>query len=427
MTDSPTNYSLDADTTLDRLAKTDRLLIIQDLDGVCMGLVRDPLTRRMERRYIEAARRLDGGFYVLTNGEHIGRRGVNRIVEQAMDAAHHAGERGLYLPGLAAGGVQLQDRHGAVTHPGVSDAELAFLQAVPAKAERFLIDLLTRPPFDLTEADATALAATCVLDNPASPTVNLNPLHHRFGDVPEHYVTAQRETVAFVDGLLRQAADAGLAGAFFVHYAPNLGRGADGLERVKFADGDNAGTTDFQFMIRGAIKEVGVLVILNHYFHRLTGDWPLGESFNAREAPQSHDELLALAKKRFDPKLMPRIVGVGDTLTSYPETDGDTVRHQRGGSDRGFLTLVQELGQAFGTDNVVIYVDSSTGEVRRPGVDEARLRQATGDPARAVAALEGISDADDPLRPNLILPGGHPQYVDWFCALAERRQTLAPT
>ena len=38
-----------------------------------MQLVKDPLTRRMDRAYVEAAAALRG-FVVLTNGEHEGRR-----------------------------------------------------------------------------------------------------------------------------------------------------------------------------------------------------------------------------------------------------------------------------------------------------------------------------------------------------------------
>ena len=50
-------------------------LIVQDLDGVCMDLVKDPLTRTLDRRYVEAAAQMHGRFVVLTNGEHEGKRG----------------------------------------------------------------------------------------------------------------------------------------------------------------------------------------------------------------------------------------------------------------------------------------------------------------------------------------------------------------
>ena len=69
---------------LEELTVAEDLLIVQDLDGVCMQLVKDPLTRRMDPAYVDAVAALDGQFAVLTNGEHEGRRGVNRLVEQAL-------------------------------------------------------------------------------------------------------------------------------------------------------------------------------------------------------------------------------------------------------------------------------------------------------------------------------------------------------
>lgn len=419
-------FSLDHAGLLDSLAATGDLLLIQDLDGVCMGLVRDPLTRRIDRCYVDAARRLAGHFYVLTNGEHIGSRGLNAIVEKAFDAPEHPREQGFYLPGLGAGGVQLQDRYGTVSHPGVTDEELAFLRAVPDRARGFLAGLLAAPPYALDGDEREALVAASVLDNPASPTVNLNTLHHRFRDQPSRTLQLQRDVDAFMTRLLQDAAAAGLGDAFFVHYAPNLGRDDAGKERIRPAEGAHAGTTDFQFMLAGAVKEVGVLVILNHYYHRHTGTWPLGQDFNARQAPREHDALLRLAREHFDPARMPRIVGVGDTVTSHAETVDGRTRWLRGGSDRGFLSLVQELGAAFGSRNLVVYIDSSRGEVRRPGLDADLLRHHAQQPGLGPwPALAGITDPGDPLRLDVVFPGGHADYVAFFCELARRRQGRA--
>ena len=69
---------LTPDQLLQELAAVDDLLIVQDLDGVCMQLVKDPLTRRMDRSYVEAAALLKGAFVVLTNGEHERRRRAER-------------------------------------------------------------------------------------------------------------------------------------------------------------------------------------------------------------------------------------------------------------------------------------------------------------------------------------------------------------
>lgn len=417
---SPT-FSLDHERLLDALVATDKLLIIQDLDGVCMGLVRDPLTRTIEPRYVQAARQLAGHFFVLTNGEHIGRRGVNGIVDNALAAPAQAREQGLYLPGLAAGGVQLQDRHGKVSHPGVSEAELAFLQTLPGKAERFLGELLGAPPYALAASEIAALVGASVLDNLASPTLNINSLYQHFSEQPALYQQLQHAVEGFMARLLQQAAACQLQASFFVHYAPNLGSDALGLERVKYSTGDNAGTTDFQFMLKGAIKEVGVLVILNHYYYQHTGKYPLGADFNARQAPRERDALLQLARERFDPAQMPRIVGVGDTVTSATRTlDGQT-EQLRGGSDRGFLTLVQELGKAFDSDNCVVYIDSSGGEVDRPGLDAAHLQRRASEPSlQPWPAAEGISDPADPLALDVVFCAGHGQYVTFFCTLAER-------
>ena len=125
------NLSLSVDYSLfsTKLINTKNLLIIQDLDGVCMGLVKNPLNRVIDYDYVKATQKLAGHFFVLTNGEHIGTFGVNGIIDKS---ASKAGiEQPSYLPGLAAGGVQWQDNNGNVNYPGVSDTELAFLKQIP--------------------------------------------------------------------------------------------------------------------------------------------------------------------------------------------------------------------------------------------------------------------------------------------------------
>jgi glucosylglycerol 3-phosphatase len=103
---------LTPDQLLAELSGVSDLLLVQDLDGVCMQLVRNPLTRRMDAGYVDAAAQLRDSFVVHTNGEHEAQRGVNRLVEAALAPDRNPAEEGLYLPGLAAGGVQLQDRFG---------------------------------------------------------------------------------------------------------------------------------------------------------------------------------------------------------------------------------------------------------------------------------------------------------------------------
>ena len=421
-------FSLEHDALVQLLAKVENLLIIQDLDGVCMGLVKDPATRTLDPDYVEATRRFEGHFYTITNGEHIGPLGVNGIVERAFGGADFVKTNRLYLPGLAAGGVQWQDRDGVVSHPGVSEAELAFLAAVPEEMRHCLQDFFARHPSGLGEgAIATAIQST-VLKNPASPTANLNTCHALLRDRADTYIALQQAVQTLTDQLLQDAEQQGLGNAFFVHYAPNLGRDADGNEIPRPAQQDDSGTTDFQFMLQGGVKEAGVLFLLNRYYFQRTGHYPLGEDFNVRQAPKQHDELLDLVKTHFDPQHMPTLVGVGDTVTSTVQEDDDgelTIR--RGGSDRNFLQLIQDLGKIFNTGNVVVYVDSSQGEVknRKPLKLSPRVAnpEANGEPA--ITVVEGPGDGrdrTDPLRLNVVFPGGHQQYTDTFQQAARKRQ-----
>lgn len=412
---SEQTWSLDHGALTDHCVQQDNLVIIQDLDGVCMGLVKDPLTRTIDPAYVRAAQQLEGHFYVLTNGEHIGNRGVNHIVEQAFEPDVVVQE-GLYLPGLAAGGVQWQDRYGNVSHPGVSPQELEFLAAVPQR-----ITLHLQQHF---QAKHDSQIQTCiqaaVLDNPVSPTANLNVFYDLLAKQIEQYGRLQQEMQALMTDLLEQAQTKGLNQSFFVHYAPNLGKDEQGNEILQPATPQDAGTTDFQFMLQGGIKEVGVLVILNRYYHQRTGQYPLGKDFNARQAPRSHSALIDLVKENFDPAHMPTLVGVGDTVTSKAVAENEELRFQRGGSDRNFLHLIQTLGREFKTNNVVVYVDSSGGEVknRKP----LTLERLPEQPSHRVITGPGDDrDTEDPLTLNVVFPEGHNQYIQCFQAIAKGR------
>ena len=407
---SERSLSLDHQELIRVLTEKDNILIIQDLDGVCMDLVKDPLTRVMESQYVKATKAFDGHFFVLTNGEHIGKRGVNRIIEKSFGDSNLVKKEGWYLPGLGGGGVQWQDCYGNVSHPGVSEQELAFLEAVPAKIKTTLTEFFQENSYGLQPNQIENCIQATVLDNKVSPTANLNVLYDLFQHQPKVYGQLQQTMVQLMNKLLQEAAEMGLENSFFVHYAPNRGRDDQGHEILQPSQANDSGTTDFQFMLKGAIKEVGVVVILNHYYYLHTGNYPLGENFNARQAPQNHQELLALVTEKFDPKLMPQIIGVGDTVTSKAESNGDSLDFKRGGSDRGFLQLVQDLGQNFATNNIVVYIDSSAGEVknRKP----LKLEKSRGEEKLKVVEGPGDSrDTSDPLTLNVVFPEGNRQYI----------------
>ncbi len=442
-------FSLNHEKLADIVSQTENLLIIQDLDGVCMGLVKNPLTRVMDMAYVEATRCFAGHFYVLTNGEHIGQRGVNAIIDKALGNPTEAQDKGLYLPGLAAGGVQWQDCYGNVSHPGVSEKELSFLELVPQRIEARLRQFFQRTAGRLDANDLDAALHAAVLDNKASPTANLNIFYERLQATPEVYIALQQDIQALMLELLEEATAQGMADAFFVHYAPNLGRDLQGLEIMRPAIAPDSshpdlgttssgtidsGTTDFQFMLQGAVKEAGVLAILNRYYFQRTGEYPLGKDFNARQAPKSHAALLDLVKTHFDPAQMPLMLGVGDTVTSHVEEKNGCLEVQRGGSDRNFLQLIQDIGQELDQGNIVIYVDSSRGEVKnrrsiQVGPDPNGSKTAgdtTGETtSETTVVLAGPCDPrdrDEPLLLNVVFPGGHEQYIDFFRKAAQRRQ-----
>ena len=146
------------------------------------------------------------------------------------------------------------------------------------------------------------------------------------------------------------------------------------------------------------LKEAGLLVLINQHIARRHGVFPLGEEFNVRTAPRDHQALLQLAEERLPMEWMPRLVGVGDTVTSTQAADGHS--WLRGGSDRGFLTLLKDLGASSHQPNRVIMVDSSHGEVDRPSLADGRLL--------------GISDPQDPLELDVLMPGGPADYINGF-------------
>lgn len=371
-----------------------------------MNLINDPRDRQIDPTYLRATQAFAHHFYVLTNGEHTGPIGVNSIIDRAIQPNLWPNP---YLPGLAAGGIQWQDRSGCVEHPGVQPAELEFLATIPPKICAALIQFCTDRDLDKSAIE------TSILANIASPTVNLNRFYELLKLDVTSYQALQKMIYELLQGLIQNSE---FPQSFFLHCAPNLGANHQGEEIPWWGSSANSGTTDFQFMLRGGVKEAGVLVLLNRYYGQHYGNYPLGAEFNVRQAPQSIAALLNLTLRHFDRKLMPTIVGVGDTVTSKIQTNSnsDIVQIQRGGSDRNFLQFIQELGTAFDRPNLTVYVDSSGGELsnRKPlKIDQDML-------------LESPTDPDDPLKFDVFFPGGHREYCQRFCQAAAQRFIHCP-
>jgi len=376
-------------------------LIVQDLDGVCIPLVQDPLKRELDKDYVKDVSRLREKFAVLTCGEHEGRRGVNRLVEKALNSKTTAKENGFYLPGLAACGVEFQDRFSNSSHPGLKDNEIIFLAKVPkmmrSKLTNELKILLPKISNDLRNK----LIDVAVCDTRFTPTINFNEILTYVKNDLKKVKDLQLIMEKIMIDLLEDSKVFGLDNSFYLHLMPNLGL-RDGREIMKYSTQNEFGTTDIQFIIKGAIKEAGLLLLLNKYISKKTGVYPFGKNFNVRNAPKTINKLVKLCKDKIPSYQMPLLVGVGDTVTSVKDHKDNS--WLRGGSDRGFLTLIQRLGESYNKDNQVVFVNSCNDQVLRPRV--------------IGTDMTGISDPNDDLKFDMIINDGPKEYIKWFKQLA---------
>jgi len=138
--------------------------------------------------------------------------------------------------------------------------------------------------------------------------------------------------------------------------------------------------------------------IFNNFFYCV---WFLDKEINC-------EKKIDLCRRSINLEDMPLIIGVGDTVTSQKNVGENN--YSRGGSDRSFLEFIQRLGNEFGINNKIIYVDSSSGEVERPSTKK------TG--------LIGISDDNDKLKFDIVFKNGPDEYINWFIELAKKRSNF---
>ena len=377
------------------------ILIVQDLDGVCIPLVQDPLQREINKEYVKDVSKLRENFAVLTCGEHEGKRGVNRLVEKAFNSKKTAKENGFYLPGLAACGVEYQDRFSNLSYPGLKDNEINFLAEVPKMMRSMLTNELKKFLPNLSNEKRNKLIDVAVCDTRFTPTLNFNEIFSYVKNDFQKVKDLQLIMGKIMNDLLEESKNFGLDNSFYLHLMPNLGI-RDGREIMKYSTQNEFGTTDIQFIIKGAIKEAGLLFLLNKYIANKTGVYPFGENFNVRNAPKTHAQLIKLCRDKIPHEQMPLLVGVGDTVTSVKDNKDNS--WLRGGSDRGFLTLIQRLGESYKKDNQVVFVNSCNEQVLRPRINGTDMK--------------GVSDPNDDLKFNMIINDGPKEYIEWFKQLA---------
>lgn len=379
------------------IIKEENILIVQDLDGVCIPLVQDPLKREINKEYVKAVSKLKEKFAVLTCGEHEGRRGVNRLVEKALGSKTKAKNNGLYLPGLAACGVEFQDRFSNLSYPGLRNNEINFLAKVPEMMRKMLTNELKISLPNLSNDIRNKLIDVAVCDTRFTPTLNFNEIFsyvkNDFNQVRDLQLIMEK----IMNNVLENSKDSGLEESFYLHMMPNLGL-KEGKEVMKYATYEEFGTTDIQFIIKGALKEAGLLLLLNKYIYAKTGVTPFGSEFNVRNAPKTINELVKICRDKIPTNQMPLLIGVGDTVTSAKNNKDNS--WLRGGSDRGFLTLIKKLGESYKKENQVIFVNSCNAQVYRPRVNGSDMT--------------GISDPNDDLKFDMIINEGPKEYITWF-------------
>ena len=382
------------------------ILFIQDIDGVCIPLVKDPMTRKLESKFIFAVKFLEKEFFVLTCGEHEGPRGVNRIVERSLQSNDQPKEKGLYLRGLAACGVEYQDNNGKISFEGVSKEEVDFLAKVPDLMRPSFEQIVKKIFPDIDQEELNSHASKSICKTRFSPTINFNSLFDLVRDDSEKRIIIQQSFEDMMNEIINKAKAQGLKNSFFLHISPNLGS-KDGNEIIKLSSKNDIGSTDIQLLLKGAVKDSGVLFLLNKFIYDTTGKAPFGRNFNFRDSPKSIIEKVNFCKKYIKSEDMPTIIGIGDTVTSQKNTNNS---YSRGGSDRSFLEFIQLLGKEFDSNNKIIFVDSSSGEVYRPSTK--------------ISGLKGISDEADNLKFDIIFHNGPKDYLNWFIEFAKKRSKL---
>ena len=389
-----------------KIINSKNILFIQDIDGVCIPLVKDPMTRKLESKFIFAVKNLEKEFFVLTCGEHEGPRGVNRIIERSLKSIDQPKEKGLYLRGLAACGVEYQDNNGKISFEGVSKEEVDFLAKVPDLMRPSFEQIVKKIFPDIDQEELNSHASKSICKTRFSPTINFNSLFDLVRDDSEKRIIIQKSFEEMMNEIINKAKAQGLKNSFFLHISPNLGS-KDGNEIIKLSSKNDIGSTDIQLLIKGAVKDSGVLFLLNKFIYDMSGKAPFGRNFNFRDSPKSIKDKVNFCKKHIKSKDMPTIIGIGDTVTSQKNTNNG---YSRGGSDRSFLEFIQLLGKEFDSNNKIIFVDSSSGEVYRPSTK--------------ISGLKGISDDDDNLKFDMIFQNGPKEYLNWFIAFAKNRSKL---
>ena len=206
------------------------------------------MTRKLESKFIFAVKNLEKEFYVLTCGEHEGPRGVNRIVEKSLRSIDQPKEKGLYLRGLAACGVEYQDSNGNISFEGVSKEEIDFLAKVPDLMRPSFKKIVKKIFPNINQEEINSHASKSICKTRFSPTINFNSLFDLVKDDSEKRKIIQKSFEDMMNEIIYKAKAQGLENSFFLHISPNLGS-KNGNEIIKLSSKNDIGSTDIQLSL----------------------------------------------------------------------------------------------------------------------------------------------------------------------------------
>ena len=113
---------------------------------------------------------------------------------------------------------------------------------------------------NLNQEEINSHASKSICKTRFSPTINFNSLFDLVKDDSEKRKIIQKSFEDMMNEIIYKAKSQGLKNSFFLHISPNLGS-KDGNEIIKLSSKNDIGSTDIQLLLKGAVKDSGVLFI----------------------------------------------------------------------------------------------------------------------------------------------------------------------
>ena len=119
---------------------------------------------------------------------------------------------------------------------------------------------------NIDQEEINSHASKSICKTRFSPTINFNSLFDLVRDDSAKRIIIQQSFEDMMNEIINKAKAQGLKNSFFLHISPNLGS-KDGNEIIKLSSKNDIGSTDIQLLIKGAVKDSGVLFLSVSYTH----------------------------------------------------------------------------------------------------------------------------------------------------------------